>query len=51
MEDIGSEVYLNLIRDRNVVSRIYFVCFSFLIWVKFKVLEDKFLFYYLFSVV
>lgn len=28
MEDIGSEAYLNPIRDRNAVSRISFVCFS-----------------------
>lgn len=51
MEDIGSEAYLNPIRDRNAVSRIYFVCFSLLIRAKSKVLEDKFLSYYLSSVV
>ena len=51
MEDIGSEAYLNPIRDRNAVSRISFVCFSLLIRAKSKVLEDKFLSFCLSSVV
>ena len=32
MEDMGNEAYLNPIRDSNAVSRIYFVCFSILMY-------------------
>ena len=39
MDDIGDEAYLNPIRNRNAVSRIHFVCFSFLKRTKSKVLD------------
>ena len=43
MEDIsGNEAYLNPIRDRNAVSRIYFVCFNLLIRAKLKFWRTNF---------